>query len=80
MKTRKVVPDLKEFWLVVVAVTTAFVLYPVAVSAQEADQFDAMEHTEGPLNEPWLMVYEKTAREIDAQIESLDRSLAQLKD
>ncbi len=34
-----------------------------------------MEHSEGPPNEPWLMVYEKTAAEIDAAVAKLNAAL-----
>ena len=34
-----------------------------------------MEHTEGPPNEPWLAVYEKTAAEIDGYIEEINEAL-----
>ena len=34
-----------------------------------------MEHTEGPPNEPWLTVYEKTVAEIDDYIEEINTQL-----
>jgi hypothetical protein len=37
-----------------------------------------MEHTEGPPNGPWLVVYEKTAGEIDEAIERFEGDLARL--
>ena len=38
-----------------------------------------MEHTEGPPNQPWMVVYEKTADEIDAAIADFDTRLGELK-
>ena len=34
-----------------------------------------MEHTEGPPNEPWLTVYEKTAAEIDGYMQQINELL-----
>jgi photosystem II stability/assembly factor-like uncharacterized protein len=35
-----------------------------------------MEHSEGPPNQPWLQVYEKTAAEIDARMAEFNQALA----